>query len=36
VYLFNYEVSAPGMSEPIARSAAFAVGGEEPGSSPQP
>jgi VWFA-related protein len=30
VYTFNYEVSAPGMSEPIARSAAFAVGDAGP------
>ena len=36
VYTFNYEVSAPGMSESISRSAAFAVGVEEPAPRPQP
>jgi len=36
VYTFNYDVSAPGMSEPISRSAAFAVGATVPAGGERP
>jgi VWFA-related protein len=36
VYTFNYEVSAPGIGEPISRSAAFAVGAAEPSGASAP